>query len=563
YTQPMFYDTALTATRIRAAWDQYRNSGNAPSGFDYGSEFTSPAEFLSIGSDTVNIYSHHTHGTHVAGIAGGSGAGSIYRGMAFSSGFLFCTFLVDAAAVLDAFSWMQQIAEQDQKRLVINMSWGLHYIGTLDGNSLISEAIELMTDEGVVFVSSGGNNGDVDFHIKKEFQADTIRSRIEFYSYSANPNMWGQSISMWGEPGEAFSSGFSLTNNSNTILQESPWYYTATQPAYLDSFLVQGTDTVFFNLTADAAHPLNNRPHFRLRIKNTSSSLKIALKATAADGIVHFWNVTELTNGVGNWGMDFTASVAGWIAGDRNYGIGEPACTESLIAVAAYSSEYFSSTGAPLGGAIANFSSFGPTLDERVKPDMAAPGVNVASSISAFTDADFNAISSIDFEGNTYPFARFSGTSMSAPAVSGIIALMLEADPSLSPGEVRAILMQTARTDQHTGIIPSEGSLRWGMGKVNAYRAVLEALGVVSVPEIHNSGLVIWPNPASTEVHVLLPTLNFDRIEVIDITGRVIRSITSTVADRITISTMDWPAGAYVLKISAINGTLIGKIMKE
>jgi hypothetical protein len=38
YTHPMFYDTSLTATRIRAAWDQYRQAGPAPAGFNYGTE---------------------------------------------------------------------------------------------------------------------------------------------------------------------------------------------------------------------------------------------------------------------------------------------------------------------------------------------------------------------------------------------------------------------------------------------------------------------------------------------------------------------------------------------
>ena len=124
--------------------------------------------------------------------------------------------------------------------------------------------------------------------------------------------------------------------------------------------------------TAEAAHPLNGRPHFRLRIKSESAAFKIALKATAEDGTVHFWNVTELDNDVGNWGQTFTAPVSGWTVGDKNYGISEPACTQSLITVAAYNAEYTSPGGNPLGGAIAGFSSYGPTLDERVKPDAAA-----------------------------------------------------------------------------------------------------------------------------------------------------------------------------------------------
>jgi subtilisin family serine protease len=555
YTHPMFYDTSLTATRIRAAWDQYRQAGPAPAGFNYGTELSTVADLMQAGSDTANIYSYHTHGTHVAGITGGSGAGTNYRGIAFQSQFLFTSFLVDAAAVLDAFAWMRSIAEQDQKRLVVNMSWGLYHMGTLDGTSLISQAIDQLSDEGVVFVTSGGNNGNVNFHIRKDFASDTLHSRIQFYSYSANPNMWGQSISMWGQAGQSFSAGFDITNGSNQVLRSTPWYNTATQPAYLDSFIVQGTDTVFFNITADAAHPLNGRPHFRLRVKNTSSQLFVALKATAPNGTVHFWNVTELTNDVGNWGQAFQAPVSGWTAGNTLYGIGEPACTASAISVAAYSSETYLPNGNVSGGAIAAFSSTGPTLDERVKPDIAAPGVNVASSISSFTDAAYTPTTSISFQGRTYPFARYSGTSMSSPAVAGIAALCLEADPELTPAELKALLMSTARTDNQTGAIPPGGSTRWGSGKVNAYRAVLEALGVVGITSTTDDQLLVWPVPTNDVVHVRLPEgMSQAHLTLTDVTGRVVREMNVVTTGQVTLSMQDLSPGAYLLRLE-YNGT--------
>ena len=69
-------------------------------------------------------------------------------------------FLVDEGAVLDAWEWMYQKSLEEGKRLVVNMSWGLYHAGTLDGNSVLSTAISAYTDLGVVFVNSGGNNGD-------------------------------------------------------------------------------------------------------------------------------------------------------------------------------------------------------------------------------------------------------------------------------------------------------------------------------------------------------------------------------------------------------------------
>ncbi|MBL7940559.1 MAG: S8 family peptidase [Flavobacteriales bacterium] len=564
YTHPMFYDTLLQETRVRAAWDQYRQAGPAPTDFGYGTELTTAEDLLATQADTSNIYSFATHGSHVAGIAGGSGAGTDYRGVAFESQFLFCTFLVDAAAVLDAFNWMKGIADQDDKRLVVNMSWGLYYIGTLDGNSLISQAIDQLSEQGVVFCNSGGNNGDVFFHIKKDFTADTLRSRVQFYPYSAHPKMWGQSLTMWGGTGEAFSAGFAITNSVGQTLQETPWYNTATQQAYLDSSIIQGNDTVYFNLTAEAAHPLNGRPHFRLRIKNRSNSLKILMKATAESGTVHFWNLVELSNGVGNWGQAFQAPQPGWTQGDAQYGISEPACTRSLITVAAYNSDYFSSTGEQFGGELAWFSSNGPTLDERVKPDIAAPGVNVASSISSFTDDDFTEIASVEFQGRDYPFARFSGTSMAGPATAGTVALMLEADPSLTPAQAKEIIKLTARTDDDTGVIPEGGSTRWGMGKLNAYRAVKDYLGVAGVDEDAIGDARIWPNPVSALLNVSVPEGRGQvRYSIMDITGRTVHTGSRVGAGIIAIPVKNWPAGVYLLHLEQDGHRSVRRFVKE
>lgn len=564
YSHPVFYDTLMAEYRVRAAWDHYRQAGPAPADFTYGTELSTPEALLAAQADTANIYSFATHGTHVGGIAGGAGAGTPYRGFAFDSKFLFCTFLVDAAAVLDAFTWMQTIAEQDDKRLVVNMSWGLYYIGTLDGNSLISQAIEQFAQEGVVFANSGGNNGDIDFHIRKDFGGDVMRSRIQFYPYSAHEHMWGQSISMWGEEGHPFSAGVIVTDNFNVVQAETHWYNTATQPAYFDSTIVVGDDTVYFNLTAEAAHPINGRPYFRLRVANRAGTLKVALKATAPNGRVHFWNLVELDNGVGNWGQEFQNAGSGWMVGNNQYGISEPACTEALVTVAAYATEYENSNGTFGGGPITSFSSRGPTLDERVKPDIAAPGLGIGSSMSSYTDEDFTTLTSVDFEGRTYPFARLSGTSMSAPAVTGIIALILQADPEITPAEVRALIKHTARTDNSTGVIPEGGSTTWGYGKVNAYHAVREVLGLTSVGEHHRGSIAVWPNPVTSTAFIQVdPQVGSARVRVTDVSGRVVSDQVVGSSGTIALDASSWQAGVYQVQVVQKGAVSIATLVKQ
>ena len=522
YTHPMFYDSLNGHTRIIAAWDQYRQLGDHPQGFDYGVEFNTEAELLGALGDTANIYSYGTHGTHVAGIAGGSGAGTNYIGMAPMCNFLFATFLIDAASVIDAYTWMKSTADAQNKRLVINQSWGLLYMGTLDGNSLLSQAIDALSEQGVVFSSSAGNNGDVNFHISHEFNQDTTLSRVQFDSYASYPTMWGQSITLWGEQGHSFEARLSVHANNYTELNTTEWIHTSNASSYQEGYLLVNSDTVFYNIMVDSAYVLNGRPHMRIRVRNTNTSYRIGLNLTASNGTVHGWNVIELVNGVGNWGSPFITMGNVGISGNSNYGISEPACTGSAISVAAYSARYTNPAGSLTGGAIAPFTSTGPLITGAMKPDIAAPGVSVGSSISAWTDDATGSIESVDFKGQTYTFARFSGTSMSAPCISGVCALLLQQSPDMSPAILKDRLKNTARVDEFTGPISAPGDARWGMGKVNPYQVVLDhALHQTEFQGYTSSPLRIFPNPSTG--YWWLETSEFNElvsVQVADITGR-------------------------------------------
>jgi minor extracellular serine protease Vpr len=548
YTHPMFYDTLLQQTRIVAAWDQFKNSGPHPAGYEYGTEYMGADALLAAQVDTANIYSYNTHGNHVAGIAAGGGAGIQYRGMAPAAGLLFTTFLIDAASVIDGFHWMQQIAESQGKRLVINMSWGLTYMGTLDGTSLLSQVIDQMSDEGVVFVASAGNNGDNDHHIKYTFNNSQFQTRVNFDAQTPEPNNWGQSVTMWGEPGQSFWSRVQVYNNLNTLVAESAIYNTSAMPAYFDSLMIVGSDTVFFNVTTDASFPTNNRPHMRLRVRNNSNSLRVILNSGAESGTVHYWNVIELQTGVGNWGLPFTAFGSSAVNGDSFYSIAEPTCASSCISVAAYSARYLSQFGNPTGGGIASFTSYGPLLNEVQKPDLAGPGVNVCSAISSFTDANYNAIDEVTFNGVQYDFARFSGTSMSSPCVAGIAALLLDANPLLSSAQVKEILMATARTDEFTGPVLPPGDVRWGMGKVDAYAAVMMALQTegLSANEVGVTNVSIFPNPASNEIFLRVPSSEQPTaVSIMNMSGQEL--ILPIIAGRVDVSSL--ARGMYVLQL--------------
>ena len=119
---------------------------------------------------------------------------------------------------------------------------------------------------------------------------------------------------------------------------------------------------------------------------------------------------------------------------------------------------------------VAIFSSRGPAaITNSAKPDIVAPGVGTESLITP-ESALYTTRSAFLLPGTVptdyMPYMSLSGTSMSAPVVSGTIALMFQANPALTPNAVKAILQYTAR------VSAGYDHLTQGAGFVNTAGAV-------------------------------------------------------------------------------------------
>jgi M6 family metalloprotease-like protein len=128
------------------------------------------------------------------------------------------------------------------------------------------------------------------------------------------------------------------------------------------------------------------------------------------------------------------------------------------------------SYGTEVLGDVTFFSSHGPTLDLRTKPDICAPGEHLISAINSYNAAIVtapNCAAYTLFRGDTAYYAAERGTSMSSPAVAGIMALWLQQNPQLRYDSALALIRSTGRTDSLTGILPASGSNLWGWGKIN------------------------------------------------------------------------------------------------
>lgn len=566
YSHPVFYDTNMVRYRVLRAWDQYKTSGPAPAGFDYGTEYVGPEELLTARCDTINPYDYAYHGTHCASIAGGAGAGTVFRGVAPEAQFLFATIDLTDQAVIDAWNWMYNVAQAEGKRLVISMSWGVYMLDNMDGTGPLADEVKRLTDLGVVFVTSAGNNGDVNFHLKYDFtqhSGDTMRTQFTFPYTSAT--LWGSSITMVNSANSPFAFSMNVLDNACNIIASTPFVPTAGNDGSVDTFLIVNGDTIVYDYEIHSTNEYNHAPGVRLRVKY-DTRYKFGLAVTAAQGVFHVWNVAEITKAWGNWGAAFQkpASHPDWIAGDIEYGISTPANIDEIITVAAHQATFKNPAGATVGGDIADFSSSGPGFHNVRKPEISAPGKGVISAISSYTNSytgNYNA--SVDFNGRTYRFASLSGTSMSSPFVAGVVALMLQANPYLTVDQVRDIITETARNDAQTA---AAGVNRFGYGKINAYQAVLKALVTVGMEEhleVDATRYSVFPNPSNGQFYVSVATES-QRVQgaLYDIAGRMVYSTVLQPGVN-TLDIQNLPSGYYILRLNDGMEFVTKKIVKK
>ena len=149
---------------------------------------------------------------------------------------------------------------------------------------------------------------------------------------------------------------------------------------------------------------------------------------------------------------------------------------------------------------------------------------------------------------------------------SGIIALLLQINPSLSPDRIKKILNETAIRDSYTGVNPNP--FTWGAGKINAYGAVkaaLQTVGLSAIDEVTKTPIKIYPNPSRGEFTV---DLNSERkceasIEVVNALGQVVyRDNTSLQVGENTINLqLGLQQGLYWLVVNYENQQQVVKVM--
>lgn len=490
-THPNFYDATGTRYRISRLWDQLADTLGANSLY-VGAEFKGERELLEYAHSRDGL--EQTHGTHTAGTAAGSGFDSPYRGMAWESDICLVSNLVTAdtafvekqyrykyTTATDAlgFKYIFDYAESLGRPCVVSFSEGSHQDFYGD-DQLLYETLAQMVGPGRIFVASAGNSGGQANHLLKPVGVETAGCDVYnhsqydfFYARSADPFK----LRFTFTPPEAERVTCEVATDEILQLPDS---------LFADTLRV-GTDD--YGVLVGAYPSCYNEKELIYevilqRLEGTdigSDNSPVHVDAIGREAKVEFFNILGYFL---NSKRELTPD--GYL--DEAYAIHSPASAPAAICVGAtsYRTQIVNYKGEVrtydhgTGGQRGPYSSIGPTFDERIKPDVMAPGSNIISSYSSWylenhpDAADIRQdVEHFDWKGRTYAWNSNGGTSMATPVVSGAIALWLQAKPTLTPDEIKEVFARTCT--RYTPQLDYPNNI-YGYGQIDVYRGLLDIL---------------------------------------------------------------------------------------
>ncbi|BCL38931.1 S8 family peptidase [Nostoc sp. MS1] len=433
---PAFSDRTLRL------WDQTLPGPGVNEG-RYGAEFQ--AAQLTISQDTQG------HGTHVAGIA--AGADGTYRGVAPEAELIIVKSDLQDAHIADGIRYIFRVAGELGKPAIINISLGSHG-DAHDGSDSLSKIIDAESGPGRIVCCAAGNEGNYNIHGQANIPSG--RSRGMRFHVPLNQigivwlNAWYSSV---GQLEVSVRSPNGFVSPYQKIITDGNPSQSYNLPDSQVEIVTPGPDpangdyNIFVQIRGQGKSPVQGGV-WQLRLRNTSP------------------NDTKLDV----WALDDNCSVifTGKSVKDA-VKIGSPGCASTAVTVAAYTTKakyqdidgQVQEMGLELN-TISDFSSEGPLRNNAQKPDIAAPGAMIISALSSYANSDRSMTINPQF-------VAMSGTSMAAPFVSGLIALLLQRNPHLDPSTVKDVLRKSSSIP---GKPAGTFDPKWGFGLINAANLV-------------------------------------------------------------------------------------------
>lgn len=483
-THPNFYNADGTELRVTRFLDQFADDDEQfGQPIELGREYTTETDIKGkgYGGDSYRQY----HGTHCLGISAGTGHTTPYRGVAYEAELAAADSKVagdsayGSANELALMQYLFNYADERRMPCVITYSIGFN---ALPGDcELFEEGISQLVGPGHILVAAAGNeSNDLGYVCKPKGMAVAGTSLTGYtdgiaYLYSSDPFTL-KLISKHKEPVDGSLKGDSLVytptdGDVEKQLAGKQVYIEKNDTCYTISYARDEADT-------DTSAVL-------LVIEGEDSYIQLVVEMNH-----QFVNDTDTDPRCGN------------AINDHNVGL--PGCLSSVVTVGALNArpEFTNISGEKITkwggktpeGTIAIFSSQGPTLDGLIKPDVVTPGVNIHASANSHYEKDYGAVlvAKSTFENREYPWVAISGTSMATPCMAGIVALWLQANPSLSPDDVKRIIRETSHPLGDG--IPNN---TYGYGLADAYAGILNILGlptaIADLSQHQPSALTIRP----------------------------------------------------------------------
>lgn len=572
----------LSESRVKRLWQYTANS----SGRLTTDSYLTTQEIASFTTDDED----ETHGTHVLGIAAGSYDGNTsttsYYGMAPHAEIAIACGDATDAAILDGIQRIIEYAESQGKPCAINCSLGSN-LGHHDGSDSFNKALNELAQRAPIFIAAG-NEADLDIAIKKTLTpADTeIKTfLVPNSSLQSYNNTYGSRIQAYGEieiiceDDTPFKIEVALydTGTGQIVYRleggEGTYKYVTgrvTDPS-TDVTNANFTNAYDRNSYFGATHgilPDNGRygAYIDVNLTNKTRSSKIlpAIIITGTAGKRY-----EIY-GDGGY-IDFsTRGIAGWDEATPDGTINDMSCGKNTITVGGYATRNSSPlyTGQTVNDII-DYSSFGTLSDGRELPHVCAPGQALISSFSryyveqsSYYDKYYEPIkSTVTSNGVSNYWSHMGGTSMATPVMTGTACLWLQADPTLTPAEIRDIAMSTASKDSYVTSGNAYSPVQWGAGKLDALAGLKKILGLSSVESILDNGqspFVIKRIGDSFEISSAGGT-DFTA-SLVNMTGQI-STTKSSINGSVSIGAARHPSGVYILNITSPKSTESHKII--
>lgn len=547
YNHITFYDannsSELRVKRVLRQASTYRKQG-----------YRTKAEYVTQADIEKSQYddpSDNTgHATHVTGIAAGSYAGNSYYGVASDADIVMVSMGTGDNDVIDGVNYIFDYAKSVGKPAVINLSLGQH-MGPHDGTSTFDKALDATVGAGRIVCGAAGNEGEYPLYSEATLAAGESHTFIldpsdQYYSGTKS------FADFWGDEGQKYTmqivyldaNGNELAAGTSTAVATA----TSKTTSWINSTYASGSITAYAQMSTDAT---NNRGNVYLYFKNNfkpKNNYKVGFKVTAQNaGTIRVW------------GDDYNSIY--WEDGQTTHTVGEIGGTANgIITVGAFVTNRRSGYGLTSVGTIATFSSKGPTSDGRMKPEITAPGACIASAVpntSAITSSgDFDEAKSATVNGTTYYWGYMNGTSMATPFVTGVVATWLQANPNLTPEQIKEIMAQTAQTDSYTGTCPNN---TWGYGKIDAYAGLLKVLETTDIKHLETlpDAIMLYPNPSDGAFKLFFKQNdNNVNIRIYAANGQQVYAQRIGAVDgqqTLDIDAIGIASGAYIVKIAGDN----------